>query len=467
MKSSTGQEVFVANATASNVWTTALLGISLAVAVASGCDKAGTEGDGTESAAPTAASKGGSEESHEGHAHGAAEGKEAAAKEGDHAGHAHGEAEHVDEVVLTPQAIKNNGIKVAAVKSQLLSATITAPARVAYNAEQVAHVGSAVTGRVAVLKVRVGDVVKKGDELLVIDSPELGEAQSDYLQKRTAVETARPALELAKSAFDRAKRLYDQSQGIPLTDLERLKGEYQAAQGALRSATASVTAAENRLHLLGMMKDAIDALAKSSEISPTYTVRAPLDGRVVEREATLGELVGPDKERLMMLANLNPIWVLADVPEAKLGQIAVGSKASINVPAHSSETFEGVIAYLTPELDSSTRTARVRIEVGNEGTKLLPGMFATAEITAGMASDAEPVLSIAEEAIQTVEGEPAVFVPVEGEPNTFAKRAVGVGQPIGGMVPVFAGLKEGEKYVSSGSFLLKAELGKAGAAHEH
>ncbi|MBC8106127.1 MAG: efflux RND transporter periplasmic adaptor subunit, partial [Anaerolineae bacterium] len=70
-------------------------------------------------------------------------------------------------------------------------------------------------------------------------------------------------------------------------------------------------------------------------------------------------------------------------------------------------------------------------------------------------------------AVQTVEGEPSVFVPVEGEPNTFAKRAVGVGAPINGMVPVFAGLKDGEKYVATGSFILKAELGKAGAAHEH
>ena len=435
-----------------------------AVALASGCGQSDDAAGAAGSAAPaTANAEQRAGDGHEGHDHKEPEGKEGH----DHAGHAHGEGEHSDEVVLTPQAIRNNGIKVAAAKAQVLSAKITAPARAAYNAEQVAHVGSAVTGRVAELKARVGDMVKKGDELLVIDSPELGEAQSDYLQKRTSVETARPAVEIAKSAYDRAQQLYDQSQGIPLTELEKLKGEYQAAQGNLRSATASVTAAENRLHLLGMSQEAVDALAKTGEISPTYIIRAPLAGRVIEREATLGELVGPDKERLMILANLSPIWVLADVPEAKLGQITVGSKAAISVPAVSGETFEGTIAYVAPELDPTTRTARVRVEVANEDAKLLPGMFATAEIAAGAGSEAEPVVAVAEEAVQNVEGEPAVFVPVEGEPNTFAKRAVGVGRPIGGMVPVFAGLKDGERYVSSGSFVLKAELGKAGAAHEH
>jgi cobalt-zinc-cadmium efflux system membrane fusion protein len=74
---------------------------------------------------------------------------------------------------------------------------------------------------------------------------------------------------------------------------------------------------------------------------------------------------------------------------------------------------------------------------------------------------------VPEGAVQTVEGEPAVFVPHASEANTFQKRQVGVGPSVNGMVPVFAGLKEGEKYVAAGSFILKAEIGKEGAAHEH
>lgn len=389
-------------------------------------------------------------------------------KEGDgdgHEGHAHGD-EHGDEVTLTPQAIKNHGIQIAVAKPQKLTATIVAPGRVAYNAEKVAHVGSAVTGRVSQLKVRIGDVVEAGDTLLIIDSPELGEAQSDFLQKRTAVEIAGPAVDLAKNSYERAQQLYDKDQGIALTEVQKRQGDYQAAKGNLQAATAALTAAENRLHLLGVKQEAISLLAKTGEIEPTYIVRAPIAGRVIEREATLGELVGPDKERLLMLADLNPIWVSADIAETNVSQVSVGSKVEITVPAMAVESFEGRVSYIAPELDASTRTARVRVEVPNDGNRLMPGMFATASISIGAAAD-EEVLAVPEEAIQTVEGEPAIFVPVPNEPNTFAKRAVAVGAPIGGFVPIYAGLKDGESFIARGSFLLKAELGKAGAAHEH
>ena len=445
--------------------------VACALAVLPACDRKAAAPGGRDAGA-AGATAGGSEnggtsaqDSHEGHNHGNGQAHGSGGEQGD--GHDHG-AGHADELVLTPEAIRGSGIRVAKATRQTLVSTITAPARVAYDAEQVAHIGSVLTGRVAELKVRVGDTVQKGDVLVVIDSTELGEAQSDYLQKRTAVETAKPAVDIAKSAYDRAKQLYEKSQGTTLTELQKRQGEYQAAQGALRSAEAALTAAENRLRLLGMPKEAVQALGKGDDIDPKYAVRAPIGGRVIEREVTLGELVGPEKERLMTIADLGTVWVLADVPEAKLGEISNASKVQITVPALGSQTFDGTVSYVSPELDPSTRTARVRVEVENPEAKLLPGMFARAEITAAATEDsAEPVVAVPQEAVQTVEGEPAIFVPVEGEPNTFAKRQVGIGRALGGMVPVFAGLKEGERYVAAGSFILKAELGKAGAAHEH
>ena len=98
--------------------------------------------------------------------------------------------EHGEEVSLSPQAIKSFDIRVEPARKQVLSQNVVAPARISFNTEQMAHVGSAVSGRVSVIKVRLGDSVRKGDVLLVVDSPELGEAQSDYLVKRTAVATA-------------------------------------------------------------------------------------------------------------------------------------------------------------------------------------------------------------------------------------------------------------------------------------
>lgn len=423
--------------------------------LAVGCDRGGTAAEDHDP-------------DHAGHAHGADVAKGGERPENDH-DHDHDHAhDHADEVVLTLQAIRANGIRIARAKRQTLNATLVAPARITYNAEQVAHVNAPVAGRVVEVEVRAGDSVKAGDALLLVDSTELGEAQSDYLQKQTMVETTKAAMEIAKAAHERSQQL-ERSQNITRTEVEKRLGELQAAQGAARTATAALTAAASRLQLLGMTKQAIASLARTGEVDTKYTVTSPIAGRVVEREVTLGELVGPERERksLVRVANLNPIWVVVDVPEAQLGAAPVGSKAKVEVPAIG-QTFDGTVTYVAPELDESTRTARARVEVANEPPKLLPGMFARVEISDGAdAESAEPVIAVRDEAVQTVEGEPSVFVPVEGEPNTFARRAVGVGPAVGGMVPVYAGLKEGERYVVSGSFVLKAELGKAGAAHQH
>jgi cobalt-zinc-cadmium efflux system membrane fusion protein len=94
-------------------------------------------------------------------------------------------------------------------------------------------------------------------------------------------------------------------------------------------------------------------------------------------------------------------------------------------------------------------------------------MFARVELSAARGGKGEEALVVPEEAVQTVEGEPSVFVPVAGEPNTFARRAVKVGKPVGGAVPVLAGIEEGQPVVTAGTFILKADLGKSGAGHGH
>jgi len=379
----------------------------------------------------------------------------------------HGDG-HADEVKLSADAIERYGIKIDVVSAQALTPMLVAPARVSFNTEAMAHVGAVVKGRAIEIKARVGDTVKKGDELLVVESPELGEAQSDFLQRKTAVSVAESAVDPAKSSAERARTLYDKNQGIALGEVQKRENELKAAQGALKTAQAAFTAAENKLHLLGMSQQAVSALLQSTEIDPRYAIRSPIDGQVIEREVTLGELVAPEKEALLIIANMQTLWVLADVPEARLREIAVGAKARVKIDAVADDAFEGKVSFISLALDPNTRTARVRIEVSN-GHNLKPGMFATVEIAASIPTTkpARAVLALPDEAVQTVEGGPAVFVPVAGEENTFAKRAVVVGKSVGGMVPVLEGLKEGERVVTSGSFILKAELGKGSAEHEH
>lgn len=406
----------------------------------------------------------------DGHDHGAAPAKEQHA-EGD--GHDHGAAEaHADEVKLTGEAVERYGVKVDEAQMWALKPTFIAPARVGFNTEAMAHVGSPLRGRAVEIRVRLGDHVKKDDPLVVVESPELGQAQADYLLKRTAAQAAAPQVDLAKAAWDRAKGLLEQSQGISLTEVQKREAEYKAAVANLKSAEATAVAAENALHLLGMDQNAVEELASTGEIAPRYTIRAAIGGQVVQREVTLGELVNPERESLMVLADTSTLWVLADVPEARLPSIALGAKAWVVVGSGTNNKYEGTVAFIAPLVDPTTRTAQVRIEVpstalGNGAVK--PGMFAQVEIVATEAGGAEPTPQVAvpQEAVQTVEGGPAVFVPVAGEPNTFQKRALTVGPAIGGLVPVLAGLVEGEKFVAAGSFILKAELGKGSAAHEH
>ena len=360
-------------------------------------------------------------------------------------------------VNLTTEAIKRYGVSLGRAKKQKLVSHVVAPAQVSFNTTAMAVVGCPVQGRVAELKVAVGDNVKKGDELLVVESPELGEAQSDYLQKRTAVAAAEAAVDPAKSAYDRAKSLYDSSQGIALTELQKRQVDLSAVKNAALTAKAALKAAESRLKLLGMNKEATGKLVESGEINPQYVVRAPLAGTITERLVTLGELVKPDREKLLVVADMTTLWAIADVPEARIAEIKSGAKTSVAV---GDQSFDGTVFKIGLTVDPSTRSVPVQIELKADPA-LKPGMFAQADISTS-AGD-EPVVAVPRSAIQSVDGSTAVFLPVDGQPNTFARRMVSVGDPAGGMVPIISGLDAGEQIVTSGTFILKAELGKASA----
>jgi cobalt-zinc-cadmium efflux system membrane fusion protein len=398
------------------------------------------------------------------------EGRDAAhGEEGRAEGEEAGKGEHADEARLSAEAVKQNGIRVAPAEMHDLVPTFIAPARVAYNAETTAHVGTPVTGRVAELRARIGDVVKKGDVLIVLESPELVEAQSEYLQRLTTARTAAPAVDIAKSSFERAERVRaETSGGIALNEVQKRQAELKSAEAALQAAQTAVTAGESKLRQLGMDQGAIAVLAKTGRTDPRYSIVAPIPGQVVEREITLGELVDPQQEALLDLADLTTVWVLADVPEGRSRDVAVGAKARILTAEGDQQALEGTVSFLAPAIDRDTRTLPVRIVVRQAGTTLRPGTFVRAEIVVTRpGSAAEAVLAVPEAAIQTVEGRPSVFVPVAGEENTFAARPVMAGPAVGGMVPILEGLEAGEQIVVAGSFILKAELGKGSAAHEH
>lgn len=388
--------------------------------------------------------------------------------------HDHDEDDHHDDhgeegvVEIHPSAAEAFGVRVEPATRRTLAPTFTAPARLAFNSEQMAHIGSAVVGRVAEMPVRLGDVAAAGDALLVLESPELGAAQSEYLQSRAIAAAAAPLVDLARSSYERGRKLYEETQGISLTEVQSRMADLQSAESALLNARAAMMGAANRLMLLGMSPEEIESMAASGEISPRVTLRAPIGGRVVRRDVTLGELVRPEQDALMVVANTRVLWAIVDVPETRLGAVGVGSVARLRFAAYPGEVFEGPVQYIGADLNEATRTARVRVEVENPDGRLRPGMFAQTELSAGPApGGATPLLAVPDAAVQTIEGRTVVFVRDSERYDLYEARPVMVGEPVGGMRPVFEGLTEGEPVVVASSFILKAQLGKSSARHEH
>ncbi len=369
-------------------------------------------------------------------------------------------------VTLSAESIRKYGLRIGTARKRLLISRIVAPARIAFNSEATADIGVPVQGRAIEIPVRAGDRVEAGSVLAEIESTELGEAQSDYLQRQTTAATARATIKPLSEIYVRVKKLYDESQVIGITEVQERELDLHKAEGALATAESAVTAARNKLQLLGMDNQAITLLDKTGQVNSRYVVRSPLAGEVVERQVNVGELVKPDREKLFVVADTSTLWVWADVPEARSGEVAVGSAARVTLTAAGERSFAGVVSYVGSSIDDATRSLHVRIAVKGEPA-LRPGMYAQAEISSKESSEnPEPVVAVPEGAIQTVNGNAAVFLPAGDGSNAFQLRPVSTGRYVDGMVGIISGLEEGERVVTAGSAILKAELLKASVKDE-
>lgn len=189
-------------------------------------------------------------------------------------------------------------------------------------------------------------------------------------------------------------------------------------------------------------------------------LKAPIDGVIIERKSSVGELVDKSKE-IYTISDPTDLWVLADVKERDIGAVKVGQDATFNVIAYSGEAFHGKVVRVANEVEKQSRTLEARIEVDNADLRLKPGMFADVEITTNMAENV-PIISDA--ALQTFEDQQIVFVDLGG--NRFQKRAVKLGLEQNGHVQVLEGVKLGEGVVTDGSFILKSEMLKGELGEE-
>ncbi len=368
----------------------------------------------------------------------------------------HGYQEHDPGVIeLPPEAAAGAAIRTVLVEERVLEGRLSTTGQVDFDQTRLAHVSPRISGRVHRVDAVLGQGVRAGQQLAEIDSIELGRAKATFLQ-------AKAIQELARSSFERTEGLF----------ADRIASEQETleAEAVLREATAALQTAEETLHLYGLSQARVDALRYDDPVASIYPLLAPFGGTIVQRHATLGELVTPETN-LFTLANLDQVWIWIDVYQRDLDRVHEGDGAQVRVDAYPDAIFEGKVSYLTAEIDADTRTLRARLEVTNTGAKLRPGMFVEVELSDphGASGTAEATASLViPEAALVREGEATlVFEPLGG--HRFARREVRVGRKAGAWVEILDGLEPGSSVVVEGGFLLKSAAAKEslGSGHDH
>ena len=322
-------------------------------------------------------------------------------------------------VRIDPALAQSMGVRVAKAARRDLSRQVRALGRVGYDERLVDHVHTKVQGWVERLFVEYeGELVRQGQPLLEIYSPELVSTQEELLL---------------------AKRYRDATQGSRYGDVSQ--GGEDLYQATLR-----------RLELWDVSKNDIDRLLATGEIRKTLTLYAPTQGVVTQLRVRDGMEVGPN-DNLYTIADLSKVWLYADVYEYQLPWVREGQKALIELSYLPGQTLEGRVTYIYLSLDPKTRTARVRVELDNPGLLLKPDMFADVTIE----TEARPnVLAVPQEAV--IRSGRRALVVAAGEAGHFAPKEVTLGLDSGdGWVEVQAGLAEGEQVVTSGQFLIDSE----------
>jgi cobalt-zinc-cadmium efflux system membrane fusion protein len=361
--------------------------------------------------------------------------------EGAHGEGAHGEHRGEGKIRLTPAMLENAKVTTRTSGPGKVVMALSLPGEVALNVDRVAHVTPRVSGTVREAKSQLGDVVKKGDTLAILDSRDLAEMQREAL-------AAKERLDLAETNFKRQEQLWQ----------EKISAEkdYLAAKQALAEAKIEHRAASQKL--------AAGAGARTAGGGLVLT--APLDGTIIEKHAVVGEVLNDDK-LAFVVADLSSLWVNVTVYAKDLPRVHVGQKVIVRAEGIVEPAY-GELSYIDRVVGEQTRSATARVVLDQPPAKWRPGLFATAEI---VLDEVEVPIAVLQDAVQRVDGKSVVFVK-EGEffvthTVTTGRQGYATGSNHEVLIEVLGGLNAGETYAAENSFILKAELGKAAAGHEH
>lgn len=363
---------------------------------------------------------------------------------------AEAEAGHEEEntkVAIADKQIDQSKILVQPAQAGLLLTRLRVPGTIIPDRNRVGRVPSKVVGTVAELRKRLGESVRAGEVIAILDSREVADAKSEYL---AAIVNFR----LQETLYQREKTLWE----------KRVSSEQRLLRADATSREAQVRrdVAKQKLSALGVGEESIARLANAGEETTgleRYQIKAPISGRIVEQFVDIGTPMGGEGQahELYAIADLSTVWVELTVSPQDLPLIKEGQHLTIEGTAKSG----GTIIFTSPVLNQDTRSARVIASLDNRDGAWRPGSFVNADIAV---SESKADLVIPKAALQTIEGQTRVFVrTAEG----FVSRQITVGEDDGKAIQVLTGLKAGEPIAVANTFLLKAELGKSEAEHDH
>jgi membrane fusion protein, heavy metal efflux system len=331
-----------------------------------------------------------------------------------------------DRLVVPPGSPLRSHLVVASAVSKEVSHRLVLPAIVEADPGRTVKVLPPVAGRVVSLKVQLGERVTRGQELAVIDSGDLAQAFSDDQKARTV-------LALTKQALDR-QLVLEKAGGTAIKDREQAQSDYAQAQFELDRA-------ETRLRSLGV---SADQLEKTSLLS----LKAPITGSVTDLEVAAGDFLNDSTAMIMTIANLDTIWVTANVPEKDTSFVFAGQSVDVTFPAYPGETFSGKVLFVSDVLEPDTRRTKVRIAFDNPNKNFKPNMFANANFMAPPVSE----ITVPTSALVMSNDSTSLFVEVA--PWAFERRIVEIDHQDGDDAVIRRGLNSGERVVIKGGVRL-------------
>jgi membrane fusion protein, heavy metal efflux system len=359
-------------------------------------------------------------------------------------------------VDVPPPALHNMDLHLATVNMQPLVRTVSTTGVVAFNDLRMAQLSPSARGRVQSIEVAVGQSVRAGQRLALLDNFDLGDTRSRIVAAQASLAQAKAEARAALAAYNRAGELV-RIGGLAQSELERRRAEVARTDAATRTREAELRQwQETEQRQMPVRPQDAPATNIASSLQGPANSRgvlvAPFDGIIHSIGAVPGELVDTTRQ-LFSLVDLSTVWVQADVAERDLGAVQVGQAVTVTVDAYPGRTFVGRVAYIPDQIDPRSGIARVRCEVPNPDGALRANMFVTANIKSPLGRDG---IMVPDPALQDIDGKPVIFTPAG--PRHFDRHFVRVGLRSGGFTEIVEGLPAEATVVTDGSFWLKTAL---------